>query len=350
VAFVREGFIDAASDATKMATPIGRFLVNVARWASSTNGNTVRIAGPNGAMTCAQCITNLNNAAATVGRGATGAGRQGQTASLTPWPLASMIARLVAASLPCIVPARAPVHPSSSLQAGLNITFVPPTSSATHDVAITSLSATPRTADLYVSHAGDSRTDAQITALQAFMQNGGGVILAHQAWCARAPRCLRQPGACSPLEGFCGKPLFWLCYPLPHTPPPRPPPPPHPTPPHPTPPHPTPPHPTPPHPTPPRYWDSAIADFPGNRIFAPLNALAWTKGIGSNDASYAVPAALPSPLYVYNSDVAAGALMDHYAGTTLMQGDALMTGELGGRRGDSAGRGGRMGRMGDEPS
>jgi hypothetical protein len=63
VAFTREAFVDLAGDNAKMATTIGRFLVNVARWASGTTAGTVRVAGPTSEFACAQCITNLNTVA-----------------------------------------------------------------------------------------------------------------------------------------------------------------------------------------------------------------------------------------------------------------------------------------------
>jgi hypothetical protein len=57
----------------------------------------------------------------------------------------------------------------------------------------------------------------------------------------------------------------------------------------------------------------------------------WTNsGAGGADASYYVPAALPNPLYAYNSDVAAQALVDHYAGKAVLADDALMSGAGGG--------------------
>ena len=64
VAFTREHFMVSNTNATKMAMPIGRYLVNVIRWASSTNGSTVRAAGPSGgAYITAAGMANLNTTA-----------------------------------------------------------------------------------------------------------------------------------------------------------------------------------------------------------------------------------------------------------------------------------------------
>lgn len=127
--------MDRTSDATVMIGTTARFIVNVARWASGTAGATVRLAGPNGgALTPVAGIAKMNETAAPLGFG-----------------------------------------------------FVPPTGKSGYGLAspaelLTTVAGTKtRTADLFMAYPS-GWSDADAAALREFLEAGGGIVFAGQAW------------------------------------------------------------------------------------------------------------------------------------------------------------------------
>jgi hypothetical protein len=85
-----------------------------------------------------------------------------------------------------------------SLQNPLGVSIAPPDGSASHSVKISSLVTRDangvvvrRNADVFMDYAYVTATADDVVTLQEFLRDGGGIILAAQAWCGGAGRGMR---------------------------------------------------------------------------------------------------------------------------------------------------------------